>query len=206
MLYSDAHKVAIFRIPKVASQSLSAALRSQGFCQHPSSEPRQWGCNSLKRLSLIDRTLSRHPAAASYKRASFVRHPETRLASAYRYISTKCPYIPEGKLPFLEFVAKVTSGESLFIGTLWHAGLTQTHLLSEGLVPHAKIGVQFVGKYEAIENDFADFLQWAGLTPATLPRVNESGPVTDYREWYTSHARTAVEIYFRDDYENFDYE
>lgn len=206
MLYSDEYRVAIFRVPKVASKSLSAALSPQGFRQHPSSEPRQWGCNGLRRLSLIDRTLSRYPVAADYKRASFVRHPETRLASAYRYISAKCPYVPEGKLPFVDFVAKVTSGDPLFVGTLWHAGLTQTHLLSEGLAPHAKIGVQFIGKYETIENDFVDFLQWAGLESTPLPLINESGPAIDYRDWYTEHARTQVEIYFRDDYENFDYE
>jgi len=200
MLISEVHKLAIFRMPKVCSFSISGALFHQGFRQHPAANPKLWGEAKLRRRSFVDRMIEAMPGLDDYRKASFTRHPEDRLHSAWRYIHVKCPSIPEGHLDFPEFAALVLENKDLHLGTLWHAGLSQAHLLGD------LTQIDFLGKYESIDDDWARFCEWADLDQVPLPHIHTSGPPVDYREAYTPELREQVRDYFADDYHAFQYE
>jgi len=202
MLFNDAYQAVIFRVPKVASQAMGTALRPLGFYQHKSSDPKIWGADRLKAMSYITRMSRCKPEVLQYKRAAFVRHPEDRLFSAWRYINKFAKKIREGQLPFDQFVDRVLAGDNLHLGSLWHAGLSQTRLLAE----NGQLQVDFVGRYEQLDEDFAKWCKWCGIREVRLPRTNCSGPAVDYHDFYPRGLRARVREHFAEDYETFGYQ
>jgi len=204
-MYADRkRRIALFRVPKVAGHSLAAVLRPLGFIRHMGSHPRRWSAEELLGESLVSRIVRLSPEIAAYRKAGFVRHPEERLASAWRYISLRCRAIPESRLGFDEFVERViTADRPIHHGTLWHAGISQVTLLCD----RGELAVDFLGRYESLAEDFDRFCRWACVSPTpSLPVINSSGPPIDYRTWYAPELRRRVQEYFHDDYQTFGYQ
>lgn len=67
-----------------------------------------------------------------------------------------------------------------------------------------KIMVDFVGRLEHIDDDFAQICKRIGID-AQLTRVNVSERSRDYREYYTPRTRDIIGKLFADDVEAFGY-
>lgn len=65
--------------------------------------------------------------------------------------------------------------------------------------------VDFIGKFENLNEDFHYIANQIGLKNVELPHKNKSSH-KHYREYYNDHTRKLVEEYFKDDIELFGYE
>ncbi len=65
--------------------------------------------------------------------------------------------------------------------------------------------VDFVGRFENLQDDFVYVCQRIGLPHLSLPHVNASHRRPDYRSYYNEYTKHLVEEYFRRDIELFGY-
>ncbi|MFH1184721.1 MAG: sulfotransferase family 2 domain-containing protein [Chloroflexota bacterium] len=195
MMYSKEYRLAVFMVPKVCTYSIGRALGSAGFAWYsPVKE-----IEDLKHTSMVARCMEDCPFVKDYRRASFVRHPETRLASGWRWLRgiNHVPCVGD----FPDFVEQLCGGEITDRVIYWDVGVSQTrHLYDEG-----RLLVDRVGKFENLQQDWLEMLRWAGVPEVPLDHVNASGPPMDYQELYNPALRERVRQHFAEDYENFDY-
>jgi hypothetical protein len=65
--------------------------------------------------------------------------------------------------------------------------------------------VDFVGRFERLEEDWRTILERIGIAYRPLPHVNKSPRRGDYRDYYTDEGRDAVARYFAQDLEAWGY-
>jgi len=65
--------------------------------------------------------------------------------------------------------------------------------------------VDFVGRFESLQEDFDSICQQIGLPQLGLPHINRSHRRQDYRSYYNDRTRRLVETYFQRDIEIFGY-
>ena len=195
MMYSKEYRLAVFMLPKVCTYSIGRALTSVGFTWYsPVGQ-----IKDLDQTSVVDRCMKDCPYIKDFRRASFVRHPETRLASGWRWLrDIMC--LPEiGEFP--DFVEQLCGCEITDRVIYWDVGVSQTRHLYDG----GRLLVDRVGKFENLEQDWPEMLRWAGVPEVPLDHVNASGPPMDYRDLYNPALRERVRRHFAEDYEKFGY-
>lgn len=198
-MYSDEHRLAVFTVPKVCTYSVNSALDGLGFQWQPPMDFQRKDNEDFAEASMVDRALAGQPQATAYRRASFVRHPEFRLGSAWRWLR-EVQHHP-GVGDFKDFVERLCGDGFDDRVVLWHAGVSQTrHLCHAGVCQ-----VEFVGRFESIDRDWGRMLAWGHLPPVPLPHINGSGPPMDYADLYTPATRALVRKRFQEDYDRWDY-
>lgn len=140
-----------------------------------------------------------------YFKFSFVRNPWDRIASFYRHLGY------DWRCSFPHFVMKHLPKR---------AEERPWFLCPQTEFTHDADGrqiVDFVGRFEALERDFAVACERIGLPASKLPHVNDSKrPVfalkrwlkrrpLPYRELYDAHSRKIVADMYRSDIETFGY-
>ncbi len=135
-----------------------------------------------------------------YFKFAFVRNPWDRLVSWYHMCvqvpvpNGFCRYVRENFATFESFVNGATSGPG--------AKTTQPqfdYVADE----HGTVIVDFVGRYEALADDFARVAERLGLE-ARLPHANTSAHGS-YRDYYNDATRDVVARRFARDIEHFGY-
>jgi len=110
---------------------------------------------------------------------SFVRNPWERVASWYVYFKSLSilPLKPFKYYVLSDnfFMENKHSPEFVYIDPF-----TQKHYLA---TPSGEILVDFIGRFENIEEDFIRLCESLDFTPPTLPKLNSVGG--DYRKMYT---------------------
>jgi hypothetical protein len=71
---------------------------------------------------------------------------------------------------------------------------------------YGKIAMDFVGRFEHFEVDVRHVLRRFARQCEGVPRLNRSDHDGDYRRWFTSYSRAAVERFYAVDIEMFGYE
>jgi hypothetical protein len=146
--------------------------------------------------------LLKHPEALEYYKFGFVRNPYDRLVSAYYNFKHSIEH-KEWAFPiykydtFKEFVLDLEESECFqFI----HLRPQIEYLAIDG-----KIGVDFVGKYENLEQDFLVVENHLGLENKILSkeRTSKHPPSS---ELYDEETREIVRRLYKDDFEKFGYE
>jgi len=66
-----------------------------------------------------------------------------------------------------------------------------------------KLLVDFVYRYERLQQDFNEICKRIGMRPKKLPRQAASGKKVDQRRWFTPQLRTLAEDICREDLEMF---
>ena len=66
-------------------------------------------------------------------------------------------------------------------------------------------GVDNVGRYEKLENDFSYVCSVIGITPGDLPHTNNAPQRNDYKEYYDRTGKWLVSHYYKDDIEKLGY-
>ena len=82
----------------------------------------------------------------------------------------------------------------------WHSCAQLPHLLDK----KGNLMVDFIGRFERLEEDFKCLSQCIGIQYASLPHTKQSDR-KDYREYYTDALRDRVAALYKDDIEYFDY-
>jgi hypothetical protein len=185
----DDNQVIFIHIPKCAGSSVSHALYGK-YTHH-------W---KAEELLFINRKKFN-----SYCRFSVVRNPWDRLYSTYNYAFVDSAKFNNSPLQFIthyqtfeDFVLKGLTAELVqkvkFINTQWSF-----------LEINGKLTVDFLGKFENIDNFIITLSKRLPTLTSTLPRMNVSPVKHSYRECYTGKMIDKVADLYRDDIENFSY-
>lgn len=133
-----------------------------------------------------------------YFKFAFVRNPFQALYSSWaRHLETKnYPYTDT----FREYLILVSRKKIARVHTRW----TQWDYLSYD----GEIAMDFVGRFENLQDDWAHITKTIGLEGLELPKLNqnEEKDTSLYREAYTPRMRKFVENRYRKDLEVFGYE
>jgi len=137
----------------------------------------------------------------------FVRNPWDRLASTFFYVQRSHRssfFVKNFVLPHRDdlsgFVTKVVRDNPTAIFMMEHFRPQFTYLCN----PDRSIAVDFVGRFERIDEDWEAVAQELGIdTP--LPHTNHSAR-SHYSEHFTSEAAEIVADVYREDIELFDYQ
>lgn len=116
---------------------------------------------------------------SDYFTFSFVRNPWSRCVSLYEY--------QYNKMDFKKFVDKKFEQQTDFI-----------------LNRNKKIGVNFIGKIEQIQNDFNSVCKQIKIPEVKLSTIN-STEHKHYTEYYNDNTRQIIADKFVDDINNFNY-
>ncbi|MFM8444541.1 MAG: sulfotransferase family 2 domain-containing protein [Methylococcus sp.] len=218
MLISYSHRFIYFHVAKTGGLSIREALK--GYAGEPErfgrlrrpprlveGEPNplyaMWESLLLHaRAAEARRGLSAELFDASYKFA-FVRNPWDWQVSMYHFILKEIGHIHHRTVSamagFEEYLAWVVRTDKPFARG---ATKLQTEMLTD---ESGRLLVDFVGRYETLERDFAAVCDRLGIH-APLPTLNQSPRERDYRPHYTSRARRLVREHFRADIDRFGYE
>lgn len=138
---------------------------------------------------------------------AFVRHPEARLLSAFHFLS-KGGMLETDRLWAERWLSGCPSADAFVQERLPLDHVRealhfrpQTFFLTDPR--HGRIGVDFLGRVEALDRDLAHVQSVLG-TSATLPSLNRSGPRQGGATLSPASRRIVEEIY-AEDYANFGY-
>jgi hypothetical protein len=198
----DHDKRLIFvHIQKTGGNSVAAALGL-----HPDCPEKHHFAPSL-------RTRYGEAAWGAYFKFSFVRNPWDRLVSWWSMIDAQRPAFEAGAPinRFQSFILRSASTFDEFLdncdeeiadgdGRKWIYRNQSDYLTDASGAPL----VDFIGRYERIEQDFGNALLRAGLTSVALPRVNASIR-RPYAEYFTPAQAAKVGQRFAKDVTTFGY-
>lgn len=205
-MISHRRKFIFLHVSKTGGQSVEKALRS--FALSPLQKMvRYVDIRTVRRDPFGIYQAGSHPSADevraaigpdafdSYFSFSFTRNPWDRMLSTYKFSKLRpgtSHYKAATQLNFEDFVEHQCSGQS--------GQRTQAALL---LAPDDTPKVNFIGRFEALNEDFATVCAKLGCR-ATLPHKNKTAP-SDYRKVYTPRAIDLVATHFASDIRAFNY-
>jgi len=142
--------------------------------------------DSRKRViaSLTDESL------ADYFIFSFVRNPWDRVISVSKYFHFKPKHIVAGKIRNAE-IKKKADFHSVPCSEFTHVD--------------GKLFVDFVGRFERLQEDFDILCGIIGIKKTSLPVLSKSRFKGEYRSHYGDKLQYAVRQKYKDDIRNFEY-
>jgi hypothetical protein len=229
-MISKAHKTIFVHIPKVAGQSIETMFlndlnlkwdeRSKLLLRKKrKNEKGPYRLAHLKAHEYVELNYIESNIFKDYFKFSFVRNPYSRAYSYYKYLgySKICSFNY-----FLEHVLerKIAQQHFFFI--------SQTDYLFD---THNNLLVDFVGKFESLNEDIKIVVRKSNLKTDKLPHVNKSKSeikrsvskgiknpkilanlktnntiFKDYREAYDSKGKKLLQTLYKEDLDNFEYE
>lgn len=196
MLISHQHRFIFIHVHKSAGNSISAALEQ--YCEGTSHELHDAGFPLHASAALICKLVG-SSIWDSYFKFAIERNPWDKVLSSYYYQMENwerfrkwyrhpCPTFEQWMYPF----------------RFWRKSLAPSFpMYSIRGCP----AVDFVGRYESLEQDFAFICESIGLPQIRLPMMNRSAlrPTSAYREAYTRRTRRRVADTFYREIEHFGY-
>lgn len=192
MIIAYKHKFIFIHIPRTGGSSINFALSK--ICDKD---------------DIIRRDDTRHNTAMQIKaevgdatwnscfKFAFVRNPWEAVLSEYFYILKRAK--PKGRKEYekyTDFNHYLTSSKGKLI--LFHS-------MCDYIVDkNGKIAVDFVGRFENLEEDFKQILQKIDLQNMSLPHENATSH-SHYSEYYNERAKQIVAEKFKKDIKMFDY-
>jgi hypothetical protein len=135
---------------------------------------------------------------------AFVRNPWDLQVSSFHHIRRERPHLLGPHQDFAAFLCHKLDPARPF---QYHID-TSIERQSDYLIDlHGNVIVDFVGRYERLEEDFAEACRRIGITTPALPhRRRSTDRGRDYRSYYTDETRALVADHFRADVEMFGYQ
>jgi hypothetical protein len=221
---SENNGFAFFEVGKTGSSSIKKVLEPYGKLESHLSSP-LLGFTEEERF-----VFQKHipPAIALQRlgeerfdrlfRFAFVRNPFDRLVSRYFYsreaeadlarsLSSKKMSMKSVELlcryPRLQLARKGigTDKQTQYRGLTWLSQYTQAGFLSD---EKGVLLVDFIGRFERLQEDFDYVCQYLGLPKSTLPRINRTNH-DHYSTYFTNETREYVENIYKEDLERFGY-
>ncbi len=218
-MYCQEYNCLFVHIPKTAGKSIESFFlgllglsweQRAALLLRPNDDPAR-GPERLAHLTAAEYVTLGHLEQEQFEQAyrfSFVRNPWARLVSEYRY---RRHYLRFG---FREFVSAHWPAKDM--SDAYRHVIPQSEFL---YTPDGELLVEFVGRYENLQHDFAMVCSRLGLEPAPLPHVRDPAGVSlslaerlrdwlgvrrepahrHYTDYYDADTRDRVaEIYARD--------
>lgn len=211
-MISHAHRCIFVEIPKTGSTSIRRVIGSPpkphlNICQIRQEMMTCWtrygglGNHLLAAgyllLPLRQRNERGARQFAEYFKFGFVRNPWDRIVSLYL---RRQGLQMSGRMTFPEFVDWARYSSSTCVHPVPH-----TNQLDWLVDPHGDLMVDFIGRFESLQSDWAQVAKRLGL-PTGLPRSNTNPePRKHYSEWYDARTREVVRQRFAVDIEYFGY-
>jgi hypothetical protein len=202
-MISAKHQCIFVHIPKTGGQSIeSVFLKLSGLDWESRAplllrlkEPHEDGPERLAHLTAREYVALRYIDAESFNsffKFAFVRNPWDRLVSEYRYLKEQ--------VPFAAFAERVLADD--YSDASRHIRPQVEFVTDDG---GATI-VDFIGRFESIQKDFAEVAHRLGLGRVKLPHRNSSGLFRrGYRHYYDLQLRERVRQFYAADIERFGY-
>lgn len=211
MLISHSLRFAFIHVPKTAGSSVYTALAPYGDFADG-----YWANRWLARIGIhvnhyapyrlkkfrphtTAETLRQNLPADVYEslfKFGFVRDPWSLLVSYYHYIRDS------GRHHRRRLAIRLGSFEDFVAYEVRRRRMSQTSLLTGR---DGRILVNFVGRYESLDSDFAFICRRIGIDSAPLARVNATAH-RDHREYYDARLARLVRDAYAEDIERFGYE
>lgn len=133
----------------------------------------------------------------------FVRNPWDLQVSSYHHLRRERPELLRGRKDFEVFLRWKLDAQRLYQYHLDTSIEIQANYLKGG---SGELAVNFVGRYERLQEDFDTVCETVGIRPFRLPHRRRATDRTAYREYYTAETRALVARHFAEDIERFGYE
>jgi hypothetical protein len=133
---------------------------------------------------------------------AFVRNPWDLQVSSFHHIRRERPHLMAGIEDFEAFLRWKLNPERPY---QFHID-TSIELQSDYLVDlHGKVIVDFIGKYENLEEDFARVCDKIGIQAPKLAHKRQAKDRATYQKYYTAETAALVAEHFKRDIEMFGY-
>lgn len=135
----------------------------------------------------------------NYFKFAFVRNPWDRMVSSFHYVRKHeehrvYPYVKDKNFKeYLRWRLYNNDVETLY---------TQSHFVMD---EEGNQIVDYIGKFENLQENFDFICQKIGIDQIELPVVNKTKH-NAYRDYYDEETKYWIEDYFREDIKNFQYE
>lgn len=215
-MISHKYKCIFIHIPKTGGSSIQQALIDSDSSFEPFTEkyilknnlpPHSNGYNGINKWD-IKHTPARFIKNEydNYFKFCFVRNPWDLVVSTYFWWIQKTKLDIrkiQGKiLEKLGFNDFVYSFYTDYINEIHHQGLGQTYWITHN--DNSSSCIDFVGRFENINNDFLKVCDTLGIIPQKLKHKNKSTH-NDYRHYYDNDAQNIIYNKFYVDINNFNY-
>jgi len=214
MLLSLKYNFLFVHIAKTGGTSVRAALAPLRW-----RDPLYWPaflCSRLSHLTghRIASKLPRHAKVIAAKemlphevfeklfKFAFVRNPWDLQVSSWHHIRRERPHLLTGIEDFPTFIRWKLDPERPY---QYHID-TSIELQSDYLKDlSGRIIVDFIGRYENLQEDFDQVCRTIGIAPRQLPHKRQAKNRSDYRKYYTDEIAELVARHFKPDIEAFGY-
>ena len=201
-MISDPDKFIFIHIPKTAGRSIEAVLRKRFKHATTRSQDPNWSWTT-QHDSIIEYDVSMTNPLSDYFTFAFVRNPWSRIVSLWKHL--QCPKVP-GKpslgwaniagssissIGFEEFVfnfAKIIKGaQNAHWWNPYRKYMFTAPQLNFITNENNEMNLDFIGRFENLQNDFEHVCKKLNIDKATLPHVNKT-PMKKkpYQEYYQS--------------------
>jgi hypothetical protein len=205
MIISHKHRYIFFATPKTATHAIREAL-------HHHSAADDW-----EQQALFGRQAIPIPKIAEIKhghisvqqlrpaldqgqwndyfRFSFVRNPFDRFVSTCAFLNRGNPSFEGNSISWMKLALERPAFRARILV------MPQSNLLTD---VNGDLGVNFLGRYEALQESLDTIFDQLGLPTVQLKLRNRSEHA-HYREYYDDHLRSLVEELYQTDLQNFNY-
>ena len=156
-------------------------------------------------LQMFENDANKHHGFKNYFKFSIVRNPWDRIVSTYFYRlhilqdPKMYHYSNQGRRPMLFKDFVLDKEKFAFTRTL--SRFTQKDFLIDST---GKVGTNFVGKFENLQEDFNIICDKIGIPRQTLPHKYGTKHL-HYTDYYDEESKLEIYKYFKEDIEYFDY-
>lgn len=214
MLLSHRYKFLYVHIAKTGGTSARAALAQR--IQLDPYRPLMFLCSKLSHFTghKLGCKFPRHAKAIAAQemlprdfydslfKFAFVRNPWDLQVSSFHHLKRERPHLLQGRDNFAEFLTYKLDSNRPY---QYHIDTSIEHQADYVVDLHGKIIVDFIGRYERLQQDFDSACQRIGLAPMALPEKRRAKDRGDYRRYYDDHTAALVARYFQRDIELFNY-
>jgi hypothetical protein len=214
MLLSHRYRFLFVHIAKTGGTSVRAALSRRVWID-PWRIP-LFLCSRLSHLSghRLGCKFPRHAKAIAAKemlprdfydslfKFCFVRNPWDLQVSSFHHLKRERPHLV-GDRSFAEFLRYKLDPERPY---QYHLDISMERQSDYVIDLEGNIIVDFIGRYERLEQDYAHVLERIGLSYRPLPRLRMAGDRGDYRRYYTDDTVELVMRHYGMDIERFGYQ
>ena len=133
---------------------------------------------------------------------SIVRNPWDLQVSSYHHIRRERPSLIEHIKDFDQFVRWKLDPERPY---QYHLDTSIQSQMDYLVDLHGRLLVDFIGRYESLEQDFGQICHNIGLSGIKLPHKRQAKERKDFRSYYSDSLAELVGDYFRRDIEGLGY-
>ena len=215
MLLSHKHNFLFIHIAKTGGTSVRAALNHLRW-RDPWYLP-QFICSKLSHLTghRLGSKFPRHAKAIAARemlpkeffdqlyKFAFVRNPWDLQVSSFHHIRRERPHLMSGTDDFESFLKWKLNPQRPY---QYHID-TSIERQSDYLIDlHGTVIVNFIGRYENLQDDFHQVCRDVNIKPIDLPYKRQATDRENYRQYYNDDTAELVAAHFRRDIELFGYE